>query len=85
MVIVMLMFGSIAGQTNLVTHAESCSCYCLPVLGNVVPFVARRDEVRGFPNCLINKKSQSHDLKQKKKKEKKDKLAAVGFEPTPSK
>ena len=48
MVIVMLFFGGIASQTNLVSNAESCSCFCLPVIGNVVPFVGSRDEVRVF-------------------------------------
>ncbi|XP_064392957.1 transmembrane protein 116-like [Halichondria panicea] len=42
-VVVMIFFGIVSSATNLVSKANSCSCYCLPALGNVLPYVLPRD------------------------------------------
>ena len=45
MVIVMIQFGAVAGRTNLVTNANKCSCWCLPVYGNVLPLAGLTEHV----------------------------------------
>ena len=46
MVVVVTVFGSLVGTTRLVKDANACSCWCFPVLGNILPFSLGRDEVR---------------------------------------
>lgn len=50
MVIVVVQFGVVAGQTNLVTNANKCSCWCLPVYGNVLPLAGITENVSNV-NC----------------------------------
>ena len=45
LVIVVTVFGSLAGTTHIVEAANACSCWCSPHLGNVLPFSLGRDEV----------------------------------------
>ena len=48
-VIVLLLFGALAGYSHLVNNANECSCWCLPVYGNVLPLAnaTPTDNVRG--------------------------------------
>ena len=45
MFIVMIIFGAITGQTGIVKNANDCSCYCFPMIGNVLPNAYARDQV----------------------------------------
>ena len=45
MVTLMIIFGSISATTTIVTQANECSCWCLPVFGNVVPYAFPKDRV----------------------------------------
>lgn len=45
MVLVMSVFGVIAGRTTIVTEAQRCSCWCRPVFGNILPYAIKRDSV----------------------------------------
>ena len=45
----MVTFGGLAGNTNIVSGASECSCWCIPELGNVLPYAIPRDQV-----CLVN-------------------------------
>ena len=42
----MITFGGLAGSTNIVSGASECSCWCIPELGNVLPYAIPRDQVR---------------------------------------
>ena len=48
-IILMVTFGGLAGNTNIVSGASECSCWCIPELGNVLPYAIPRDQV-----CLVN-------------------------------
>ena len=50
-VIVLLVFGVLAGYSHLVSSANQCSCWCLPVYGNVLPLAnaTPMDDVRAVP------------------------------------
>ncbi|CAI8054987.1 hypothetical protein GBAR_LOCUS30006 [Geodia barretti] len=37
-VIVLGLFGVVAGSTNILQNADICSCWCAPVLSNVMPY-----------------------------------------------
>lgn len=45
MVVQMIIFGTISAATTIVTQATECSCWCLPVFGNVVPYAFPKDKV----------------------------------------
>ena len=45
MVVLMIIFGTISATTSIVTQATECSCWCLPVFGNVVPYAFPKDKV----------------------------------------
>ena len=53
MFIVMIIFGAITGQTGIVKNANDCSCYCFPMIGNVLPNAYSRDQVS---MCIIHSK-----------------------------
>ena len=56
MVTFMIIFGSISATTTIVTQANDCSCWCLPVFGNVVPYAFPKDKVGVcIPNKLLLK------------------------------
>ena len=44
-VIVMVTFGTITGQTRVLGKVDKCSCWCKPIIGNVLPWAYGRDEV----------------------------------------
>ena len=46
MLIILPLFGIVAGRTNIFRNVNSCSCWCVPVLGNVVPYATLRQEVK---------------------------------------
>ena len=50
-VIVMIIFGTLAGSSNLVTDANKCSCWCLPVYGNVLPFAGLTENTSIVSKC----------------------------------
>ena len=45
MVVVMVLFGAVVGDTGLLGKVNECSCWCYPSLGNVLPYAHGRDEV----------------------------------------
>ena len=45
MVIVMVAFAGVVGGTDLLSRVDTCSCWCRPSLGNVVPYAHARDTV----------------------------------------
>lgn len=53
MIIVMVQFGVVAGQTNLVTNANKCSCWCIPVYGNVLPLAGITENVSNVNNIKL--------------------------------
>ena len=48
----MVTFGGLAGSTSIVSGASECSCWCIPELGNVLPYAIPRDQV-----SLVNAKT----------------------------
>ena len=44
-IIVGVVFASLASSTRLVRDANACSCWCYPQLGNILPFTYGRDLV----------------------------------------
>jgi hypothetical protein len=70
-VIVLFLFGVLAGYSHLVSSANQCSCWCLPVYGNVLPLAnaTPTDDVRtinvkqsclSFINSLCLLQATSH-------------------------
>ena len=51
-VVVLSLFGILAARTSLVSDANSCSCWCFPYLGNVLPYSAGRDLVSFVVFCI---------------------------------
>ena len=46
-VVVMVSFaGVVKSSPHYIGNINSCSCWCLPVYGNVLPYALPRDEVR---------------------------------------
>ena len=43
-----ITFGTLAVHTNIISGASDCSCWCLPELGNILPYAIPRDNVRPF-------------------------------------
>ena len=43
--IVMVFFAIVAGSSEIVQNTNSCSCWCAPVLGNVLPYAIHREKV----------------------------------------
>lgn len=41
----MTTFGVLAKTTNIVSGASECSCWCVPELGNILPYAIPRDQV----------------------------------------
>jgi len=65
MVFLMFVFGTIALLTNIVSDASDCSCFCLPVFGNVLPYAFPRDWVSvQIINCydMIRYEMLCHDV-----------------------
>lgn len=52
-IMVMVLFGILSGDYNLVSNANACSCYCLPAIGNIIPLVTPRDEVTKFLHVIL--------------------------------
>ena len=44
-VIVVGLFGVVAGSTNILQNTDMCSCWCAPVLSNVMPYATHTQEV----------------------------------------
>ena len=44
-VIVLTLFGAVAATTSIIQDTNQCSCWCAPLLGNVVPYAIHIDEV----------------------------------------
>ena len=45
MVIISIQFGLIAGDSSIIEDAAKCSCWCMPMYGNVLPYAFARDDV----------------------------------------
>ena len=43
--VLIVTFGGLAGSTNIVSGTSECSCWCIPELGNVLPYAIPRDQV----------------------------------------
>ena len=41
----MVVFGAVAVSTGVVSDTNDCSCWCAPLLGNVLPYAIGKDYV----------------------------------------
>jgi hypothetical protein len=53
-VIVLGLFGVVAGSTDVLQNTDICSCWCAPVLSNVMPYAVHIQQVHSTLNDSIN-------------------------------